>query len=405
LRQFYLTRFPVFDAEGKGAAYDISPRDFDGGPEFAADVLFNTLTGPALVPYLDAEQPTFVPLTPEVAGPNLLGFLPRDYPLVLELDAAALADRGHATPFAQVAGMIHDHGFSAALRVDRAACERLCDGEHESPFEHWDYLVVPAADALEGFGPGHFPGLAGELVVRGVTTPADFQFLRQGGFGLFEGSFFAEPEDLSVRAVRPDRAGAVRALNGVLRGAEMDRVVALLEEYPDLVLRLLGLLNSPAYRRASKITTVERAVVLLGYRELARWLSLLLFMGDTDEDQATLLFREAYLRGALTQRVLQRVGVEAETARSGYLAGILVVLQALLRQPAHLMAADLDLGEVIYHAVRDRSGPMGEALAVVERLRGSDRLEADPVVNGVRLDVNSLYGDESEVTREVIDQF
>jgi hypothetical protein len=405
VRQFFLTRFPVFDAAGNGAGYDISPRDFGVEDEFAPDVLFNTLTGPALAPYLDPDNPTFLPLTPEVTGPNLLGFLPGDYPLVLELEAGDLLARHRRPPFTDTTELIHGHGFAAALRVTREDWQQLMADDGEPPFAGWDYVVVPAGEALDGLGPGHFPGLAGQLLVRGVTTPADFNFLNNGGFALYEGTFFADPVDLNVRALRPDRAGAIRALNAVLRDQEVEQVVALLEDYPDLVLRLLGLLNSPVFRRTKKITSVERAVVLLGYRELSRWLSLLLFMGDTDDYQPSLLFREAYLRGALTQRILQRAQLPEEAARGGYLAGILLVLQALLRQPAHLMAADLDLGDDIYHAVRDRAGPMGEALTVVERLRGSDWLETDPEVNGVRLPVNSLYGDESEVTREAIDHF
>jgi hypothetical protein len=405
LQQLFLTRFPVFNAEGQGAGHDISPREFGEGKDLAPDVLFSTLTGPALVPFLDPDDPTFVPLTPEVIGPNLLGFLPRDYPLVLELEAGPLLARGHEPPFGAITGMIHDHDFAAALRVTAKDWQRLHEHEEEAPFAGWDYLVISAEDAMEGLGPGHFPGLAGELLVRGVATPADYKYLRREGFSLFEGPFFAEPEDLAVRALRPDRAGAVRALSAALRGVDVDRLVGMLEDYPDLVLRLLGLLNSAAFKRAKQISSVQRAVVLLGYRELTRWLSLLLFMRDTDDYQPTLLFREAYLRGALTQRTLQRAQVPEETARSGYLAGILLVLQALLRQPAHLMAEDLDLAQDIRDALRDRSGPMGEALTVVEQLRGSEQLESDPVVNGVRISVAALYGDESEVTREAIHEF
>ncbi|MFB6259358.1 MAG: HDOD domain-containing protein [Thiohalorhabdaceae bacterium] len=405
MRQLFLTRFPILDIHGDVAGYDISPRDSGEDDELAPDVLFNTLTGSDLTPYLDADNPTFLPLKPEVVGPNLLSFLPADYPLVLELEAADLLARGQEPPFAAASGMIHEHHFAAALRITQRDWEGLAArrGE-EPPCTGWDYVVIPAEDAREGLGPGHFPGLAGEILVRGVTTPADFEFLSHGEFALYEGPFYAEPMDLSVQALRPDRAGAIRALNAVLRDQDVDRVVALLQDYPDLVLRLLGLLNSPVFRRTTKITSVERAVVLLGYRELSRWLSLLLFMGDTDEYQPSLLFREAYLRGALTQRVLERVGLSREDAR-GYLAGILAVLQALLHQPANRMAADLDLGDAIQAALIDRSGPIGEALAVVERLRGSDWLEEEPEVAGVALPVVALYGDESEVTRETIGDF
>jgi len=403
VQQFFLTRYPVLDGDGRRAGYDLSPRDLDGAPGLTPDAVFNALTAPDLLACLDPARPTFVPLAPEVAGPNLLGFLPRDYPLVLELDADALLERGYAAPFAALAGRLRAYGFATALRLTAGAAERIRAGGG-SALAGWDYLVVPAAAARAGVGPGASPRRGG-LLARGVAGPAEAAALRARGFDLFEGALAEPPAELSVSALRPDRAGTVRALRAVLGGAGPGRVAALLEDYPALVLRVLALAGSPGYRTPEPITSVSQAVERVGRDTLGRWLAMLLFTGGTKAGESTLLFREAHLRGVLTRRTLKRAGVDREAARGGYLAGILLVLPALLRRPAHALAAELGLGEGIVAALRGRAGTLGEALTAVERLREGEGLEEDPVVNGVRLSVASLSGEETRLTRETLQRF
>ncbi len=95
----------------------------------------------------------------------------------------------------------------------------------------------------------------------------------QLGFKLFQGYFFCKPFVISTRDVPSSRASYLRILKAI-NAPELDfaNIEQLIKSDPALYYRLLRYLNSAAFSFRVEVKSIPQALVLLGERDLRRWL-------------------------------------------------------------------------------------------------------------------------------------
>src|SRR5690606_6670115 len=114
-----------------------------------------------------------------------------------------------------------------------------------------------------------------ELLAEKVETYEEFNAARRQGYKYFQAFFFCKPEMISSKDVPPATRAYLQLLKQVseptLDHAQLDDVIR-----QDLALsyKLLRYLNSCAFSFRSEITTIRRALTLLGDEPLRRWASL-----------------------------------------------------------------------------------------------------------------------------------
>jgi c-di-GMP-related signal transduction protein len=120
-----------------------------------------------------------------------------------------------------------------------------------------------------------------KMLAEKVDNNEQFQICSQLGFELFQGYFFAKPTILVGRRVDPAQVGVLRLMNLVLGDVEVGAMEDEFKRYPNLTYKLLRLVNSVAFAIPTKIHSLRQALVLLGKRQVQRWLQLLLFTQQT----------------------------------------------------------------------------------------------------------------------------
>lgn len=130
--------------------------------------------------------------------------------------------------------------------------------------------------------------------------------------------------------------------------------------------RLLRYANSPAIGLSRGVETVEQAVMLLGRKELARWLSVMLLSAAGSRPVSRALQEQALARGRLMELLATRAAWPSPEALFG--VGVFSMLEALLQVPLAEALAPLRLGEAAAQALLQAQGPWAPLLQLAMAL-------------------------------------
>ena len=199
----------------------------------------------------------------------------------------------------------------------------------------------------------HAGGLT--VIVERVTGQAAARFCADHGAEMLQGPLFQR--DAAVTA-RRFTVGEIQCLElmALFSADEVDsdRVTEVISSDPELVMRVLGLVNSSAFGVRRRIDSVRQSVTLLGPQSLGA-LAAASLMDASSHSIAELWFM---LARAVACRSL--VGDDA-----AYTVGLLSAVASQLRvSPADLIART-GVSDDVGAALLTRSGPYGPVLAAV----------------------------------------
>jgi EAL and modified HD-GYP domain-containing signal transduction protein len=245
--------------------------------------------------------------------------------------------------------------------------------EQSSPFlsvVHFIRIDVRGKDArqlLELAGP--LARLPIGLLAHGVETPDDFARARDAGFRFFQGYFFARPEIVRGRRLTASQTSLIRLINLTAHDTDSARIEEAFKRNPALAVKLLALVNSVAYCASRRIGSLRQAIQVLGYRQLRRWLYLLLLTpnGKAADVSRTPLLQMAALRARMMELLIDRViPGDTELAGQAVITGLMSMMPAALGLPAEKIFDLILLEREIVAALKFRAGLLGRILALIE---------------------------------------
>lgn len=225
------------------------------------------------------------------------------------------------------------------------------------------------------------------LLAAKVESPADFEFARMLGFSLFQGFFFAIPETIPGRKISAAESAKLYLLQELGKDDfAVKRLTSAIEQDVSLTYRLFRYINSALFSPGMVVDSVERAVVLLGQRQLANWLRVAL-LTDTAQSPGT---RELVYLSACRARFLELLCRKSNALRlpteSLFLLGMFSLLDALFGQPMPDVLAHLPLPPGISEALVEGQGEFAPWLSLAVHYERHDWRQVIPLLNAVRLD-------------------
>lgn len=200
-------------------------------------------------------------------------------------------------------------------------------------------------------------------LAESVASTGDFERCRQLGFSWFAGNYplSADPNQQPQDGMRRE---LLLGLLGLLaRDAESADIERLIKQDAHLSYQLLRLVNSVAFSLTREISSFGQAITLLGRRQLARWLQLLVYVQKDGGLGRSPLLPRAALRAALMEALAQ--DCEVGSAESAYMTGMFSLLDRLLPGAMTDLLAPLHLPPDVKTALIARSGPLGTCLQAV----------------------------------------
>jgi len=201
------------------------------------------------------------------------------------------------------------------------------------------------------------------LLAEKVESMEEFEHYKSLCFTLFQGYFYARPEVKSAKSVKRSSNANVRL--GILKElytseVDINKVEQLLMFEPQLVLRLLRMINSAQYKRVSQISSVQQAITTLGLEKLKTLVSTLVLAND--DPCKMLLLPKVLTRAAMCQRLAQNEFTA--NPEEAFMVGLLSLADLMLNQELELICQQLPISDDIRNAVVSHQGKLGRILSL-----------------------------------------
>jgi len=217
------------------------------------------------------------------------------------------------------------------------------------------------------------------FIITGVQTVADVDTSFERGATASVGWPLDDAEHRAVRPLQPGQAVVLELLRLVRDDAELSKIDATLKRDPALAFKLLRLVNSAAFGLPVQITSFQHAVMMLGYKKMMRWLSLLLATASKDANTFPLM--HASIRRGMFLEFVGGANEAPEVRDELFITGAFSMLDRITGAPFEQLFELISLSENVVDAIVRREGPYAAYLALIESIERSD-----PIGVGRQLD-------------------
>lgn len=368
MENVFVARQPIFRRDLSLYGYELLFRagasavsaDVRNGDSATSEVIMNTFTVFGLQD-LVGDATAFINLTRR--------FLVESGPLPLPLEQTVieiLEDVEVDEALIEAIGRLRDEGYTIALDDFRYSSDRepLLRQADIVKLEV-DTLLAPEAPALLEF----LRRFDVRILAEKIEDYEQLRQCRELDCDYYQGYFLSRPAIASSTAITTERL-AITELLARIHAPETDLLdlEKIISHDLSLSYKLLRYINSAYYRRAFEIHSLRQAVMMLGFRELRRWASIVALSSITDKSEE--LVNMLLVRAKMCELIAEQVA--PDQIDSSFIAGLFSGLDALLDRPLEEIIERLPLAGDIKLALLEYRGPVGEVLASVLAYEDAD---------------------------------
>jgi EAL and modified HD-GYP domain-containing signal transduction protein len=221
-----------------------------------------------------------------------------------------------------------------------------------------------------------------QIVAEKIETAGQFEHMRALGIKLFQGFWFAKPQLVQARTIRPTQATIIQLINLVRQQADTDEIEELLKKDPTLSFNLLRFINSSGFGLSCEITSFRHAVMILGLNKLFRWAALLLTTSRDGTPPA--VGQTAVVRGRLMELLTSEL-LPPEECDNAFVVGVFSLLDVMLGQPMEKALASVALPEPVVASLVHNSGVFAPFLELTRACETGDEESFAHAANALQL--------------------
>ncbi len=206
------------------------------------------------------------------------------------------------------------------------------------------------------------------LLALKVENREQEAYCMQLGFQMFQGYYFAKPEVMTVKRADPGKLSLLKLLTLVMGDSEIEEIEKEFKHQPGLSYNLMRMVNSVANGLPQKINSIKHAIMILGRKQLQRWIQLLLYSANqSDDSMSNALMQTAATRGKLMEliAIAERPHDKNHHERA-FMVGILSLLDTLIGIDMQQIVDKLGIPDDMSQALLTRDGRLGLELKLIE---------------------------------------
>ena len=365
LRNFYLARQPMLDRNQALFAYELL---FRNTPNNSAEIDTDLAATSAVLahaaqlglPRAVGDACAFLNVDTEVLMSDIFAFLPRER-TVIELVGSVEATEPVLWRLAELSG--HGFKFAAEASVHGSRLGRLLP---LLDYVKVDLRAMPLVTMLSLVP--RLRGTGKRLIAEKVESQAEYKTCLDLGFDYFQGFYFARPSVIAGRKLSPSQLALVELMNLVASDADNSEIERAIKRDVTLSINLLRIVNTPAAGLRQRIDSLSQALIVVGRRQLQRWLQIMLYAepGNRGHTQTSLLML-ASTRARLLELLAGRLRPgQRHVADMAFTVGIMSLMDALFCVPMADLVEQIPVSDEVGQALLRRSGFFGELLRLAE---------------------------------------
>ena len=227
------------------------------------------------------------------------------------------------------------------------------------------------------------------LCAVNVDTQDDYdKLVEQGGYDLYEGTFFRMPIEKGEREIAPLKINYIELLN-VVNAPDYDLTDAadVVGRDTALVISLLEMVNRMTIQ--SGITSVRHAAAMLGQKELKKWINTAITK-ELLADKPSEIMRLSLLRAKFAEN-LAPIFELAQVSQELFLMGLFSVLDIMLDKPMREALEIVKVSKQISDALLENSGTFAPVLNFIKEYENASWQEVSRLMVLSHIDMDPVY--------------
>ena len=372
----FLARQPIFNKEREVYAYEILYRSgaqngFSGDvgdDEASSKVIFDTFQSFGLE-NLTGGKPAFINFPATLIKEEIATLFPQEY-LVVEL-----LETVEPTPkIVEKCRSLKEAGYIIALDdfIYSPKFEPLIDLADIIKVDFIESSLRDIINLKTGLGQREVT-----LLAEKVETWDEFHLAVDLGFELFQGYFFSKPEIVTTGSLSPLQINYFQLISKVNEeNMDFDELTQIITRDVSLTYNLLKLVNSAYFGQRNRVNSVKQALVVLGEREIRKWVTLITLQGmSTERFSAPVSL--SLIRARFAELLAQVTGFHNHQEEL-FLTGLFSMLDVLLQRPMPQILDEVQAPLAVKEVLLYGTGPFEDlCMAVASYEQGEwDKIEA-----------------------------
>ena len=183
----------------------------------------------------------------------------------------------------------------------------------------------------------------------------------------------------------------MRVMGELLGDVNLGELEKMFKDNPGLTLGLLKLVNSVGIGGGrQKVESIRQAIVVLGQKQLMRWVQLLLYATPDGKVGGTLMLQVAN-RARLMELVAKKMdNYQPNFSEQAFMVGMLSLADVVMQTPLEEVLNEIGLTDDIKNAVLMHEGLLGELLLLAEEIEKGDFGAAELEIDKLGISVGDL---------------
>ena len=231
------------------------------------------------------------------------------------------------------------------------------------------------------------------LLAEKIETEEVFKEALKDGYHYFQGYFFMRPKVMQSVEIPSYYYTYLKLIRQIDRkDFDLKKIADLIQMDLSLSYKLLKLINSPYYRRVTRIYSIHQAVVLLGQEEIKKWLYILALRENyqrTEAQGTSALIKSSYYRAKMAEAIAEIIAPNLK--QEAFLVGYFSQLPAILSQSMEKLLNSLSLDVAIEQALLKQPGVLTDIYQLVVAYEEVNWSELDRLIVKLKLDKESVF--------------
>lgn len=198
-----------------------------------------------------------------------------------------------------------------------------------------------------------------------VETEQQFEQYKTLGFSLFQGYFLARPELVTGKKIPSSALKMAELINNLFQQEpDINKLAALLNDEPTLVLAMLRIANSPLYRKTREVSSVKEVIVRLGLDLTKKWILIFSLLKLCTPEATSIVLSRAYSAQALAEEWHVAAGKLTQFFLTALLSGVDILFGIA---PGEFIS-HLNIASHIKDAIRLQQNEEAKAIKIIKSI-------------------------------------